>query len=326
MVKHALLIGLNYPTDDKLRLQSSYNDLNLVEKYLITNETFDSNNITQLTDKAQPNLDLCTSFFNIVKKIKELIAKTTENDILFFYFTGHGTQILDKNSDEHDSMDEAFVPSDYKKNLISDDLLFSMFQNCKANATVLYDACHSGSALDLKYTYTLCPFISTNKLNIKDRANVICFSSCKDQSKSFASVLPSGDRNVKWYSNFTYYFIKHLANIEDKLSNKDLIDSMKNDQKKTCINKSVISFSTKKLLPCLFLEHYDEKVYQITKNDLSTFSEKTQLLKLKRNNLKQEKEVRVLKNIIERYKNALHLKNNQGMMDNFNAILYSIKD
>ena len=326
MVKHALLIGLNYPTDDKLRLQSSYNDLNLVQNFLITNENFDSKNIIQLTDKAQHKIELSTTFFNIVKHIKEHIAKTTENDILFFYFTGHGTQILDKNNDENDSMDEAFVPSDYKKNLISDDLLFSLFKNCKANTTILYDCCHSGSVIDLKYTYTLSPFISINKLNIKDRNNVICFSSCKDKLKSFASVLPSGDRNVKWYSNFTYYFIKHLANIEDKLSNRDLVDSMKNDQKKTCINKSVISFSSKKLLPCLFLEPYDDKVYQITKNDLSTFSEKTHLLKLKKINLLHEKKIRVLENIIERYKNALHQKNNQEFMDNFNAILYSIKD
>lgn len=325
MVKHALLIGLNYPTDDKLALKSSYNDLNLVQKYLITNETFDSKNITQLTDKAQPKLDLSASFFNIVKKIKELIAKTTGNDILFFYFTGHGTQIFDRNNDELDSADEAFLPSDYKKNLINDDLLFSMFQNCKANTTVLFDACHSASALDLKYTYTLSPFISINKLALGDSNNVICFSACKDQAKTFASVLPSGQRNVKWYSNYTYYFIKHLANMKDKLSNKDLIDSIRNDQKKTCINKSCVSFSSKKLLPCLFLEYYDEKVYQITKNDLSTFSEKTQLLKLKKINLKQEKEINMMKNIIERYKNAFYLKDTKTI-DNFNAILYSIKN
>ena len=40
MVKKALLVGLNYPDNDKLRLSSSYNDLDLVEKFLIINDLF----------------------------------------------------------------------------------------------------------------------------------------------------------------------------------------------------------------------------------------------------------------------------------------------
>ena len=58
MVKLALLIGLNYPNDDKLRLQSSYNDVDLVENYLVLNENFSHSNIVKLTDKYSQNKEL----------------------------------------------------------------------------------------------------------------------------------------------------------------------------------------------------------------------------------------------------------------------------
>ena len=64
MVKKALLVGLNYPTNDKLRLSSSYNDLDLVEKYLTINENFNKDNIIKLTDKnTTVNF---ANYFNII--------------------------------------------------------------------------------------------------------------------------------------------------------------------------------------------------------------------------------------------------------------------
>ena len=98
MVKLALLIGLNYPNDDKLRLQSSYNDVDLVENYLVLNENFSRGNIIKLTDKYNQNKELNPTFFNIINRIKELVDKTDKDDIIFLYFTGHGTQIKDKKN------------------------------------------------------------------------------------------------------------------------------------------------------------------------------------------------------------------------------------
>ena len=69
MVKKALLVGLNYPTNDKLRLSSSYNDLDLVEKYLTINENFNKENIIKLTDKnTTVNF---ANYFNIIDNMKK---------------------------------------------------------------------------------------------------------------------------------------------------------------------------------------------------------------------------------------------------------------
>lgn len=323
MVKKALLVGLNYPNNDKLRLNSSYNDIELVEKYLHINENFNKDNIIKLTDK-NTNVNFA-NYFNIIDNMKKIIDKSNSNDILFFYFTGHGTQLVDKNNDELDSKDEAFMPADYDKFVIGDDLFKSLFVKCPANITILFDSCHSGTAIDLKYTYTLCPFISVNKLDVKDNNNVICYSATNDSNLTFASILPDGNRHVKWFSNFTYHFIKHLANFKEKISNRDLIMSMRNDQKKTCINKAVISFSNIKIATCMFLEQYDEEIIEAAKRKLKKLSENKHYGLLLKEKLKIEKELRMKNAIIEKYKNALHQKNMPNV-DNFNAILYSIKD
>ena len=320
MVKLALLIGLNYPNDDKLRLQSSYNDIELVENYLVLNENFSRSNIIKLTDKYNQNKELNPNFFNIINRIKELVDKTDKDDILFIYFTGHGKQIKDENKDESDSKDEAFLPSDYKDYVISDDLFKQALAPCKANVTILYDACHSGTAFDLKYTYTLSPFVSSNNLDMKDNNKIICFSSSNDPNLSFSSVLPAENRGVKWFSNFTYYFIKHLANQNIKPTNRDLILTMRNDPLKTCINKGVISFSNIKIANSDFLDKIVEEE-KIPEKPVDKKSYNT-LLKIKN---KLEKDVRIKNSIIQNYKNALHQKNMPNV-DNFNAILYSIKD
>lgn len=322
MVKLALLIGLNYPNNDKLRLQSSYNDVDLVENYLVLNENFSRGNIIKLTDKYNQNKELNPTFFNIINRIKELVDKTNKDDILFLYFTGHGTQIQDKNIDEADSKDEAFLPSDYKDYIISDDLFKQVLAPCKANVTVLFDTCHSGTAFDLKYTYTLSPFVSSNNLDMKDNNKIICFSSSNDPSLSFSSVLPFEQRSVRWFSNFTYYFLKHLANKDIKPTNRELILSMRNDPLKTCINKSVISFSNINIANSNFLDKTENK--DESNDDKKPVDKKSynNLMKIKN---KLEKDVRIKDSIIEKYKNALHIKNINGM-DNFSAILYSIKD
>ena len=78
MVKKALLVGLNYPDNYKLRLSSSYNDLDLVEKFLIINENFNKDDIIKLTDKK-------TSFnyanyFNIIDNMKKRVNNSKSQE------------------------------------------------------------------------------------------------------------------------------------------------------------------------------------------------------------------------------------------------------
>jgi hypothetical protein len=65
-----------------------------------------------------------------------------------FHFSGHGTQVVDKNGDEPDGRDEALVPYDYQTAgmLVDDDLgaLYDRFPKT-GNLTLIMDSCHSGT-------------------------------------------------------------------------------------------------------------------------------------------------------------------------------------
>ena len=83
-------------------------------------------------------------------ELNRLVSLTAPGDVLFFHFSGHGTQIPTDDAEETDGLDEAIVPTDM--NLILDDDLRVI--TCKippgARFTMLSDCCHSGTMLDHK--------------------------------------------------------------------------------------------------------------------------------------------------------------------------------
>jgi metacaspase-1 len=86
---------------------------------------------------------------NIIQSFRDhLIAQANPGDIVVFYFFGHGTQVLDDNGDELDSLDEALVALDNQ--LLRDDelseLLSALKEKSPANITVVIDSCFSGTA------------------------------------------------------------------------------------------------------------------------------------------------------------------------------------
>ena len=72
--------------------------------------------------------------------------------------TGHGGQMKDRDGDEADGYDETIYPLDYKQagqitdDEIHDRLVRPLPRSCRL--TGIFDSCHSGSALDLPYTYS----------------------------------------------------------------------------------------------------------------------------------------------------------------------------
>jgi len=74
----------------------------------------------------------------------------SSGDRVFFYYSGHGTQVKDKNSDEEDGLDEAMVLHDIdgktQQGLYVDDDFGADLKNIPSqNMVVMVDACHSGT-------------------------------------------------------------------------------------------------------------------------------------------------------------------------------------
>jgi hypothetical protein len=74
----------------------------------------------------------------------------TANADLIFQFSGHGTQVPDRNGDEQDGRDEAICPDDFRSaGVIIDDELNETFANLATDSrlVVILDSCHSGSGV-----------------------------------------------------------------------------------------------------------------------------------------------------------------------------------
>ena len=189
--KTALLIGINY-TNTSSQLGGCINDIQNVSN-LLRNKGYRCALMTELTPiKATKN--------NILKAFIQLLTTSNTGDSLFFHFSGHGTNTLDRNKDELDGRDEMICPCDF--NMISDDELNKIIQlYLKPNVTLfaLFDSCFSGTVLDLKYNY------APNILNPRvpeTKSNVIMISGCMDNQTSADTVI-----NNQWCGAMTSAFL-----------------------------------------------------------------------------------------------------------------------
>ena len=152
--KHALLVGVgDYSEWDKWPDLASVNDINRIKEVLKIHN-FSTQNITILLNKKATKDGIIKAFSNLNNKLKA-------GDIVFLHFSGHGQQIPDKDGDELDQLDEAFVPYDSPKHfqagkyegeqlLIDDEIhMLSTRLRKKIGPTgqliLTLDSCHSGT-------------------------------------------------------------------------------------------------------------------------------------------------------------------------------------
>jgi hypothetical protein len=140
---------------------------------------------------------------NILNEFKNLLSNSQAGDVLLFFYSGHGSYILDKDNNEKSGNDQVIIPCDFKE--IIDDELKSIIQtNLKKDVTLiaLFDCCHSGSILDLKYQY----MDSLDKNNFTENenetetiGNVIMISGCSDvQTSSDATINNKNQGAMTW--------------------------------------------------------------------------------------------------------------------------------
>ncbi|KAI8596422.1 caspase domain-containing protein [Dissophora ornata] len=158
--RRALLIGINY-TGRGNQLHGCVNDTAVMKAFLLE-VGFPKENIRVLTDD-QVGTPWLPTRENILNNLKWLIHGAQKNDSYFLHYSGHGGQVPDRDGDETDGMDDCIFPMDHEENgVIIDDDLHSMLVRglpVSVRLTVVFDCCHSGSALDLPYIYTSTGYI-----------------------------------------------------------------------------------------------------------------------------------------------------------------------
>lgn len=144
--KRALLIGINDYSLSKAgwpNLFGTVNDVAALREMLLHVYGFRQQDIVVLTDKQATRAA-------ILQKLDELARRSGKNDVVLFYYAGHGSQVMNSRSSEPDRMDETIVPADSRAGArdIRDKelrLRFNRMLDCGAKLTVVLDACHSGS-------------------------------------------------------------------------------------------------------------------------------------------------------------------------------------
>jgi hypothetical protein len=172
MVKKALLIGINY-TGQPVQLNGCINDVNNVSNVLKTKCGFATTNVLTETTKD-----------TMMSGIQWLVSNNRPGDVLFFYYSGHGTTTKDTDGDEKDGRDEVLVPLDYKTNgVIADDWLYTNMASKVTGGVTLWgftDCCHSGTMCDLKYNLvpncTVRPKMPRTPYNTKNWTDVFVTS------------------------------------------------------------------------------------------------------------------------------------------------------
>ncbi|KAF8959877.1 peptidase C14, caspase domain-containing protein [Flammula alnicola] len=126
--------------------------------------------------------------------MKWLVKNAKPNDSLFFHYSGHGGQTPDLDGDEIDGFDEVIFPLDFKtKGHIIDDEMHDIMvkplpRGCRL--TGLFDACHSGTVLDLPYIYSSHGRLKGMQISSRawekkaTDADVISWSGCSDGQTS----------------------------------------------------------------------------------------------------------------------------------------------
>eukprot|EP01023_Acetabularia_acetabulum_P068888 TRINITY_DN9846_c0_g2_i5.p1 TRINITY_DN9846_c0_g2~~TRINITY_DN9846_c0_g2_i5.p1 ORF type:complete len:290 (+),score=75.70 TRINITY_DN9846_c0_g2_i5:196-1065(+) len=145
-MRRALLVGCNYPgTNNSLR--GCVNDVKNMKSLLMEDFGFEEDNFTVLID-TDDSYEQPTGG-HIKANLSKLVKESQDGDILFFHFSGHGTQVPgDPDQDEPDAKDEAIVPTDM--NLILDDDMRVILKELDPGVkfTMIADCCHSGGMLD----------------------------------------------------------------------------------------------------------------------------------------------------------------------------------
>nr|ODN93748.1 metacaspase-1 [Cryptococcus depauperatus CBS 7855] len=154
--KKALLIGINY-FGTSSALNGCINDAHNVQRFLVQNYGYKTEDIVVLTDDARNPRQIPTHA-NMIAAMQWLVSGAQPNDSLFFHYSGHGGQTKDLDGDEDDGYDEVVYPLDFKTagHIVDDDMHKIMVQPLPAGCrlTAIFDSCHSGTALDLPYVYS----------------------------------------------------------------------------------------------------------------------------------------------------------------------------
>lgn len=211
MTKKALIIGINYQGTSS-ELSGCIADAKAI--YSLITSLYTNIQIKFMSELSN-NKSLHPTKNNIISHIRWLVSDLKEGDTLFLHYSGHGGNLADSNGEEKDGRDETIVPLDFNRSgQIRDDTLKEELVDKIPEGVQLiciFDSCHSGTVLDLKYRYVQPRAISIQEItnnSEESKGNIVMFSGCKDAEYSWETF-----DNGKIKGAMTTAFLKAVNNL-----------------------------------------------------------------------------------------------------------------
>jgi hypothetical protein len=144
-MKKALLVGINRYPDPRNELKGCVNDVRQVAETLKSRYGFVGEGKMRILTDARATTKA------ILDGLAWLTAGASPGDSLVFHYSGHGSQVPDRNGDETtDRLDEILCPYDLDwDHPLTDDDLAAACADVPPGAllTVILDCCHSGTGM-----------------------------------------------------------------------------------------------------------------------------------------------------------------------------------
>jgi hypothetical protein len=147
----ALLVGINdyLYKDDIPDLHGTGNDVEAMQDVLVRRFGFAARDILVLRDRAATKASVIASFR------RHLIEPAAADTVAVFFYSGHGSQMVDPTGEKPDGLDETLVMQDSgrsagreNRDLVDKEIngLLSELGRKTSHVTVILDSCHSGTA------------------------------------------------------------------------------------------------------------------------------------------------------------------------------------
>ncbi|KAJ3407702.1 hypothetical protein HDU80_008070 [Chytriomyces hyalinus] len=158
--KKALLIGINY-TGTRSALAGCVNDAYNLREYLVTHKNYspDPNHMRVMVDEpreASVPQNIPTTK-NLLDAFYWLVHDARPGDVLFLSYSGHGGQTEDLGQERENGLDDTICPLDFER---AGQIDSTHLHRCLVTAlplgvrlNVILDCCHSGTLLELPFTY-----------------------------------------------------------------------------------------------------------------------------------------------------------------------------
>jgi hypothetical protein len=200
-------VGIDEYQDERIHsLQGSVHDATLFRRLAENNSDTERIHLLASGTPEPPTLQ------NILKALQQFARETKRDDLLIFYFSGHGE--LDKNSGEGFLIAQDSQADALGETALSLEQLRQIMKSAPAEASLLIlDTCYVGlNVLEKEETHSRSSEFVERA--VEEIQNMVVMASCAEDEFSYEYHLPSGTQGI-----FTHFLLEALSgrgDVDDK--------------------------------------------------------------------------------------------------------------